>query len=512
MFLFLIFINFSDDVSAQKKMGRYHKNLFYEADLYYLQGDFYYASELYTQLCAVEPDNGEILGKLGICYFMLPPFKNQAQRFLELAVKQGDTEAHFYLAKLKVEAYQFFDAAELIAKYEQKANRQKTLIEINNFKSSNELSIQMVQTPMPVTITNLGSGVNSAHHDYAPIWDFEGERLFFTSRRRFDDKSEKDFTEQYDENIYVVDLTESELKAVPAAEPLNSRTNDAAVACSADGKFFIMYRTSKEGFSGDLYIAEREGENWSNLEKLGDRINTRHQEASATFGSHDASVLYFSSDRPGGFGGKDLYRVQRLPDGNWSHPINLGPEINTAADEDAPFISASGALYFSSRGHQNMGGYDVFCALPEGDSWSKPSNLGFPINTPGDDIFFVIDPSGKSAYFSSERLGSTGLQDLYHISFDEANSIILKGQLLTEGEEVPGEATVTLFNEETNILEGIFQTEPEKGKFVLALNTNKNYLVRVEAPGFKTIEKTLFFSSHGSGGFREVNEKLILSR
>jgi len=510
--LITIFTNCSADLSAQQKMGRYHKNLFYEADLYFAQGDYYYASELYTQLCAVEPDNGMILGKLGICYFMLPPLKNQAQRFLEMAVKHGDTEAHFYLAKLRVENYRFFDAAALIANYEQKANRQKSLIEIIHFKSSIELSIQMVQTPMPVTITNLGPGVNTAHHDYAPVWDFEGQRLFFTSRRRFDDKSEKDFSEQYDENIYVVDLKETELKAIPAAEPLNSRTNDAAVACSPDGKYFIMYRTSKDGFSGDLYWAERDGESWAQLEKLGDRINSKHQEASASFGSQDASVIYFSSDRPGGFGGKDVYRVQKLPDGSWSQANNLGPEINTPYDEDAPFISSSGALYFSSKGHQNMGGYDVFCALPEGESWAIPANLGFPINTPGDDIFFVMDPSGKSAYFSSERMDSKGLQDLYHISFDEANSIILKGQIFTEREEVPTEATVTLFNEDNNTLEGIFQAEPEKGRFVLALNTNKNYRVRVEAEGFETFEKTLFFSSNESEGYREVNEKLILSR
>lgn len=502
----------SVDSSAQSKMGRYHKNMLYEADLYFAQGDYYYAAELYNQLSLVEPDNGELLGKLGICYFNLPPFKEESLRFLELGVKNGDTESMYYLAKWKMIGYQFFDALQLIKTYENKADRMKSSAEINHFKHQISRARDYMQAPVPVTVANFGDQVNSEHHDYAPVWDVGGNRLYFTSRRRLDDKSEKDFTDQFDENIYVIDLGKETLRAKPARDPFNSRTNDAAVACSQDGNSMIIYRTNKNGFSGDLYISEREAGEWSELEKLSDVINTKHQEASATFGERDGSILYFSSDQPGGYGGKDLYKVQKLPDGSWGEVVNLGDQINTPYDEDAPFMAANGSLYFASKGHENMGGYDIFCTKTEDGIWQKPGNLGYPINTPGDDIFFVLDDTGNKGYFSSERIGGMGLQDIYEVSFDESNAVIVKGELTSLEDGVPGNATVKLIDEDLGRLEGVFQADPQEGKFVLALNTNKNYLVRVEAEGFKTLEKELYFKSTDAIGFQEVNEKLILSK
>ncbi len=497
---------------AQKKMGRYHKNLLYEADLYYAQGDYYYASELYTQLCAVAPDNGEILGKIGICYYNLPPFKDQAQRFLQMSVKASDVEAHYYLAKMHMENYMFYDALSLIEIYEKKAARMKSVSEIEHLKASIQRAAAYVQAPLPVTIRNLGPGVNTPHHDYAPVWDSLHERIFFTSRRRMDDKSEKDFSEQFDENIYIIDLKSESLTATPAGMPLNSRTNDAAVACAPDGRSLIIFRTSRDGYSGDLLITQKSGTQWGDLEKLNDRINSKAHEASASFGDLEGNILYFSSDRPGGYGGKDIYSVQKLPDGSWGQPQNLGEKINTNFDEDAPFMAAGGSLYFASKGHSAMGGYDIFCSKFISDAWMTPGNLGYPINTPGDDIFFVIDASGSKAYFSSERMGGMGLQDLYEVSFNAGNSVIVKGALLTDDDQIPADATVKLIDEDLNRVEGIFQTDPKGGTFVIALNTNKNYLVRVEADGFVPLEKSLFFKAVEGSEPREVNEKLILSK
>jgi tetratricopeptide (TPR) repeat protein len=500
------------DISAQSKMGRYHKNMLYEADLYYAQGDYYYAAELYQQLSQVEPDNGELLGKLGICYFNLPPFKEESLRYLELGAKNGDTESLYFLAKWKMAGYQFFDAIKLIETYENKADRMKTPAEIIHFKEQVYRAKDYMQTPAPVTVQNLGEQINSEHHDYAPVWDRSSNRLYFTSRRRMDDKSEKDFTEQFDENIYVVDLAIESNQVKPARDPFNSRSNDAAVACSQDGTSMIIFRTSKNGFSGDLFLTERTGGEWSELEKLSDVINTKHHEASATFGSRDGSVLYFSSDQPDGYGGKDLFKVQKLPDGSWGQAVNLGEKINTPFDDDAPYVAANGSLYFASKGHENMGGYDIFCSKMENGEWQKPGNLGYPINTPGDDIFFVLDDTGNKGYFSSERAGGLGLQDLYEVSFDESNAVIVKGSLTSQEDGVPGNATVKLIDEDAGRLEGVFQADPQEGKFVLALNTNKNYLVRVEAEGFKTFEKELYFRSRDAQGFLEVNETLILSK
>jgi tetratricopeptide (TPR) repeat protein len=508
--LLMVILGFSQLASAQKKMGRYHKNLQYEADIYYAQGDYYYASELYTELCKVQPNNGELLGKLGICYFNLPPMKHESERFLELAVKNKDEEAKYYLAKLCIEDYRFFDAMKLLDEYREYSQRLHSNTEIEHLYACAERGSIMVQAPLRVTIRNLGESVNSSMHDYAPVWDLADHKLYFTSRRRYDDQSIKDISEQYDENIFFIDLNSEDKRAFPAPDPLNTRTNDAVVSCSQDGKQLMVFRTRKDGFSGDLYETIKDGYTWGELVKLDSEINTKHHEASASFGRKGVQELFFSSDRPGGYGGKDIYRIAKLPNGEWGQPQNLGETINTPFDEDAPFIAADGSLYFASEGHETMGGYDIFCSVSEGFEWKKPVNMGYPINTPGDDVFFTMDPTGTKAYFSSERPSGLGLQDIYEVVFDEANTIIYRGQIITPEMELNETATVTLFNDENGKIEGRYQVDPESSSFVLPVNTNKNYTILVEADGYKTYEQPIFFNEGIARS--EVVEQVKLSK
>lgn len=506
----LVMLTVSLSGYAQSKMGRYHKNLLYEANIYFYQGDYYYASELYTELIKIEPENTELLERLGICYYHLPPLKDQAERYLKMAVKLDGVDAYYYLALLRIADYRFYDALTLLETYEKKSERTKTVEEIEHLKATAERAITMVQAPLAVTITNLGEEVNTSLHDYAPVWDMNGNKLLFTSRRKLDSKSVKDVSEQFDENIFLVDLNAEPLRAEAAPEIFNSRTNDAAVACSPDGNSLIIYRTSRDGFSGDLYLSKREHYSWSALEKLDEKINSKYQEASASFGYNDPDVLYFSSDREGGYGGKDLYVVRRLPDGNWGEPMNLGPNVNTKYDEDAPFMAADGVLYFASKGHTTMGGFDIFMTREGEDGWEVPANIGYPINTPGDDIFFSIDPTGSHGYFSSERLGGFGLQDLYKVSFDENNTIILRGTL-TAGQSIPSNATITLMAEKDGTIEGMYQSDPREGTFVLALNTNKKYSMLIEAEGYVPVEKPLYFGAE-LAGLKEVKQEIQLSK
>jgi hypothetical protein len=500
----------STESFAQSKLGRYHKNLLYEADLYYLQGDYYYASELYSEVLKAEPDNAETLGKLGMAYFKLPTFKDRAESYLELAAAGNNNEAMFYLAQLRHENYRFHDALELIGKYKAQPRRIYPDSEVDRFYAIVNNAIGMVKTPVPVTITNMGPNVNSNVHDYAPVWDKSGNRILFTSRRKMDEKSEKDFSEQFDENIYEIDLAAINPEARPANEPLNSRTNDAAIACSADGNQLIVYRTSKDGLSGDLYIAEKMVDQWSDLKKLDNNINSKYQEASATFGNAEGTTLYFSSDRPGGLGGKDIYLVNRLPDGSWGEPMNLGEPVNTPYDDDAPFVDSEGGLYFASMGHNGMGGFDIFYSAPAVTTWSTPVNIGYPINTPGDDIFFTMNPSGKIGYFSSDRYGGRGLQDLYKIVFDEVNTLVCKIQIETEGEKLPPVIYLKLVNDETGAIEGYFQSETASKSAIIPLKSNKKFTLHVEAEGFTTLQKSLFFEG-GDVVVVEKIEKLMLS-
>jgi tetratricopeptide (TPR) repeat protein len=500
----------SFDVAAQKKLGRYHKNLLYEADIYYAQGDYYYAAELYMQLTKVDPKNPEIVGRLGICYFHLPPYRSEAKRFLELAAKLDYTEAKFYLARERVSEYRFFDALALIADYEEDADRLKSNAEIEHLKLSAQRAIEMVQSPLPITIKNLGKTVNSKHHDYAPVCDFVNNTMYFTSRRKLNSQSSKDFSEQFDENIFVLNLASTEMQVDAAPAPLNTERNDAAVAVDPTGDELIIYRTSKDGYSGNLYSTKRTHYEWSEPDKLDNAINSKDQEASASFNGSNTDVLYFSSDREGGFGGKDIYVVEKLNNGKWGKPVNLGETINTPYNDDAPFVAANGDLYFASQGHSTMGGYDIFVSKSTADGRGTPENLGYPINTPGDDIFFNINEDSSKAYFSSERVGGFGLQDIYEIDYTEQNTIILKGQLTAES-SIPESALITLMDEENGSIEGMFQTNSDDGEFVLALNTNKKYTMLVEVSGFESVEKSLYYGGE-LNGLDEVEEIVRLSK
>lgn len=494
-----------------QQMSRYQKNLMFEADLYFEQGDYYYAAQLYEELIAENPDNPALQGRLGIAYFHLPPFKERSAGTLEKAVELGDTESLFFLAKVRHQSYQFYDALDLLGLYERRPERKQSVAAVSSAKAAANRANDFVKTPIPAQIVNLGEGVNSPMHDYAPVWDITNEMLYFTSRRRYDDKSEKDYSEQFDENIYAVNLKSHPLHAFPAPNSLNSRNNDASVACSQDGKQLIVYRTSKDGFSGNLYITRAEDYGWGKLEKLSDKINSKHQEASASFGGPDENVLYFSSDRPGGYGGKDLYRVQRMPDGSWSEASNLGPTINTEHDEDAPFVAADGTLYFASKGHDNMGGFDIFSALPGKDGFAKPTNMGYPINTPADDIFFSLDETGKHGYFSSDRQGGYGLQDLYSVHFDDTQTVIYRGQLVSTNNAFEGRATIRLIDGDRETQTMLFQTSNKQSDFVLALEAGKDYTVIIEADGYLPFKKTVNVAA-GSGKKGEINEDILLSK
>src|SRR5690554_3983913 len=171
LFIAGVFLCFSISTKAQERLNRYQKNLKYEAEIYFVQGDYYYASELYNELHESVPNNVDIIAQLGICYYHLPTLKHKSQKFLEHAADKENAEAMYFLAKMRISEYKFFDALALIEKYEQKPRRMHSLTEIERLKASAQRAIQMVQTPLSVTIKNLGQEVNSELHDYAPVWE-----------------------------------------------------------------------------------------------------------------------------------------------------------------------------------------------------------------------------------------------------------------------------------------------------------------------------------------------------
>jgi len=273
---------------------------------------------------------------------------------------------------------------------------------------------QLQAKPIRVLLENAGPAINSPMSDYAPLISADETVLLLTSRRSGSTGGQLDSEgDGMLEDIYQSDWNGTAWgPAHNLGAPVNTPSHDATVGLSADGQHLLVYLEDNEG---DIYESNLIGSVWSKPKSLGARINTKYHESSACY-SPDGKFLYFVSDRPGGRGGRDIYRVEldaRTP------AQNLGSVINSPYDEEGVFMHPDGkTLYFSSKGQSSIGGYDIFKStlMPTGQ-WSEPENLGWPINTPDDDVYFVMGASNQHAYYSTDQPGGLGGKDIYRVTF-----------------------------------------------------------------------------------------------
>ncbi len=290
----------------------------------------------------------------------------------------------------------------------------KSIVECINGK-------EFVANPGNFSIVNIGREINSEFEDYAPVLNEEEDEIIFTTRRRDGNLNQNvaDDNKPY-EDIFISRKAGNVWSyATNIGDKVNTSYHDSNLALSADGK--TLYILKDEG-GGDIYYCTQMSDgSWGAPVPLPGIINSSFEEKSITI-SKDGKTLYFSSNRPGGLGGTDLYRATKDAKGQWGNVKNLGPKINTPFDEEGPFIDYDMVtLYFSSKGHKNMGSYDIFRSVydPVKNDWSEPENLGYPINTPDDDIFYITSADGKRAYYSSVREDGLGYTDIYVITTPE---------------------------------------------------------------------------------------------
>lgn len=293
-------------------------------------------------------------------------------------------------------------------------------------------------------IKNLGAIVNSKYPDYSPTISLDGTALYFTSRRPWGDTANANLRSpkngQFFEDIYVAytDFAgdwEDPLRLILCEE----NRMEATVSVSADERRIYLYQDNEKG-NGDIYYSPFEVNRFDSIldyEVKG--VNTPSWEPHLTV-TPDGNNIYFVSNRPGGFGGRDIYRIVKLPNGKWSKPINLGETINTAYDEDAPFIAVDNkTMYFASNGEKSMGGFDIFLSIrDDNNKWSTPINLGSPLNSTGDDLFYTTTVDGLTGYLTSFRKGGLGEKDIYEIKNNYLglkNIAVLKGQIFVEGDK-----------------------------------------------------------------------------
>ncbi|HQQ94618.1 MAG TPA: hypothetical protein PLQ93_08700, partial [Bacteroidia bacterium] len=340
------------------------KMLTREAQAYLDMDDYYMALQYYRQCLAIDPLNERAGTNSAICMQKLAYPVDSTMFLLENLTNSRQPDANFYLALIKHQQRKFDEAILLLQNY-RKLKESKRLItdtEVNYRLGLSLNAKEFMAHPGEAHISNMGEAINSKFDDYVPVVNLDESLLYFTSKREGSTGDLLNTDRNFFEDVYCSRKVNGVWqKAENVGPPINSETNDACVALSYDGHSMLVYRTSDDQVSGDLYLSRINDKNqWGELQKLGESINSSFVESSACF-STDSSEIFFSSNRPGGFGGKDIYRIKRLPNQDWSWAYNLGPEVNSAQDEDAPFLHPDGrTLFFSSKGHDCMGNYDVF--------------------------------------------------------------------------------------------------------------------------------------------------------
>ncbi len=433
--VFSILLFFSKNLYSQeieKISDKEEKQTFYQAMDYLNLDQCEAAIELFEKLIITNPDNYEIQFQLGYCY-MHSPEKYKAVPILEKVLEyykanpKGNEvnliDAYYFLGRAYFMSYQFDMAEKMFLELRPMIKNKKLLKilyeQIELTKSAQEL----FNNPKPLVVTRLGI-INTSFSEHTPVISADENFLYFTSKRG-DLNKEKTIEGDFYENIYKYDKTHGYwTKPEPLPQNINlPMTHVATSGLSVDGQELYLYISDKKN-SGNLYYSQLQGDKWTNPVLLDKTINSKKRETHASV-SADGHYLYFTSDRRGGYGGLDIYVSEKQGDGTWGEAKNLGPNINTEKNEEGPFIHPDGVtLYFSSEGHKGMGGYDVFVSKKESGDWSVAKNLGFPLNTVDNDVFFVLTIDGKRAYYSSRQEGVTNIY-IANISDEENNSLTL---------------------------------------------------------------------------------------
>ncbi len=418
--LFIAFLSLSGlTLFAQERTQAELKEFFYDAEFFFAQEEYvdavYDYLELYNNGFS---DNGNINYRIGICYLNIPGQKEKSIPYLLEAVKQVSEKYKESTIKQKaapVDAYLFLGnayrvnnqlnkAIEAYNKYKEIASTAEELKYADQQIAACNLAITQMGSPKQVKFTNLGDSINGISSNYKGVVSGDGSLLVYMNELPFYDAV---YTSTYRDNGW-----SSPVNITPQ---IQSDGDQYVTAVSHDGK--KMYLTREDAFNSDIYTSTFENDRWTkSLPLAGTEINTKFWESHASV-SRDGKTLYFTSNRKGGLGDMDIYVTKMLPTGVWGDPVNLGPVVNTQLNEDTPFITENDSiLYFSSQGHQSMGGYDIFVTrLNAVGEWSKPENLGYPVNTTDDDLFYYPWSNGRIGYLSRIETDGKGKEDLYAV-------------------------------------------------------------------------------------------------
>lgn len=492
----LIAVLVNSDLFSQSRSEL--KNNFYDAESWILFEAYNDALPLYLSLLKVYPDNNNFKYRIGQCYINLPGEKGKAVSYLEDAVKNinpkykegkfretnAPYDALYYLANAYRITNQLDKALATYELFKQNLDHEIYDSVVVNLQIQSCINAkELMKKPLYIKEKNLGKVINESNSEFNPVISVDEKMLVFSKSEAF-----------YDAILFSVKEKEQWTGPVNMNEMLRVDRDLFPTSISSDGKTLYLY--SSADYDGIIYSSQLVNNVWSPIVKLNDNINTKYWESHATI-SRDNKLLYFTSNRKGSLGGLDIYVSKRDSTGDWGPAENLGPTINTPYNEESPFLSQDDkTLYFSSRGHYNMGGYDIYYStlLPD-NKWSVPLNGGYPFNSTDDDVFFNPLKEGYEGYYAKESPGGFGKQDIYRIEIFSDNhprKFFIKGMAavadLKKNIHDSIKISATSISNTKKIV--VVYTDPQSGEYKLEL-PHGDYQVTYEATGGEKVTKSL---------------------
>ena len=486
IWLLIVSCSTSKNANGQQSVSKKAQSLFNEGLKFQSYGEYEQAINLFKQSIKKAPKFLNAYDALANTYQKNNQLINSKNTYLKLLSLKSDHffglyelgNIYFDLGNLDSSEFyyrRFLKINSSNDKYAQ--NAQLNLRDIN-------FSRDAFKNPVNVNPVNMGSSINSENQEYSPAFAIDEKTIYIT--KRMGNLSDN----RPNEDLYFAELNdESWDKVKDIGPPINTIENEGAFSISSDGNYIFFTSCSRNGGKGqcDIWLTSKKNNRWDEPKNLQSPINTKYWESQPSISS-DGRMLYFSSDRPGGYGGTDIW-VSEFSNSGWSAPKNLGPTVNTSKDEQFPFIhSDNRTLYFSSNGHPGLGKSDLYLTRKDVKlNWETPINMGFPINSRGQDWNLVVARDGKTAYFSSDQLKGFGGLDIYTFQLPEklqAEKVsYLRGYVRDAITKQPLSANVELspINGEPTTLT---YAKPGTGMFLVPLKTNMKFALTIDKDGY----------------------------
>lgn len=495
--LYCLFLLFTIPIYLSAQNDAYKKEIANANELLLAQ-NYNKALLIYDNLLKQYPNDPFIFFKAGECFLFSEERIPEAINLLEKAAKKypinnskenEGLEVRFYLGQAYHLNNQFEEALEtyMVLKKQIPSKRQEAISKVEREITYCQHAIALKKNPVEFKITNLGPLINTEFDEHSPVINVHEDLLMFTSNRETEQSLQQP-SGLNDENVYYSIWREGRWITSRAID-INTKGNNATIGISPDGNILLIYQN--DGAVGNIYTSVLKHDKWGELEKMPAPINSIANETHASF-SMDNNTLYFTSDRAGGYGGKDIYKVSKLPNGEWGKEMNLGPQINTAYDEESPYLHPNEkTLYFSSEGHESIGGFDIFKAsLDSSGLWNEVTNIGYPINTTYDDLFYAPTADEQRVYYASKRNDGYGGSDIYLIEFpdDSPSSLtVVGGYIFTKDGNPAADATIYITNKKTGKKEGVYRPSPLYGKYIFIIPADNTYQMELKMDGYKTV-------------------------